>query len=106
MLCHFYLCSEEIVYAVAEAISYEVRAHWNGNRRQGKYTTFSGLSCFSPVINIMRHPLWGRNQVIVDFKFAMELLCVYFCLAIRFEEEPIKFGGLLNLSDYCCKIFH
>ena len=48
---------------VSEAISKEVRAHWNGNRAQGIYSTMSGLSCFSPVINIMRHPLWGRNQV-------------------------------------------
>jgi beta-glucosidase len=51
-----------LIFNVSRAISYEVRAHWNGNRASGKYQTFMGLSCFSPVINIMRHPLWGRNQ--------------------------------------------
>jgi len=63
-------CSPELIYDVAEAISYEVRAQWNGNRKQGKYQTDIGLSCFSPVINIMRHPLWGRNQVNILCYFA------------------------------------
>lgn len=43
-------------------ISYEVRAHWNNNSAHGQYWTYQGLGCFSPVVNIMRHPLWGRNQ--------------------------------------------
>lgn len=57
------LYSDVLVHDVAEATSYEVRAHWNQNRKQGTYASGIGLSCFSPVINIMRHPLWGRNQV-------------------------------------------
>ena len=48
---------------MSQAVSFEVRAAWNANTKQGKYMTNNGLSCFSPVINIMRHPLWGRNQV-------------------------------------------
>lgn len=56
-------CSPNLVFRMAEAISYEVRAQWNNNKKAGKYSTFMGLSCFSPVINILRHPLWGRNQV-------------------------------------------
>ena len=60
MVCIF---SDDLLYKVSEAISLEVRAHWNGNRKQGQYKPNFGLSCFSPVINIMRHPLWGRNQV-------------------------------------------
>ena len=48
---------------MSQAVSFEVRAAWNANKKQGKYMTNNGLSCFSPVINIMRHPLWGRNQV-------------------------------------------
>ena len=43
-------------------MSYELRAFYNDDLRQGIHGK-SGLSCFSPVINIMRHPLWGRNQV-------------------------------------------
>ncbi|XP_052811525.1 uncharacterized protein LOC128239100 [Mya arenaria] len=47
---------------VASAISIEVRAKNNDYVKRGIFTSHTGLSCFSPVINIMRHPLWGRNQ--------------------------------------------
>jgi len=52
----------DLLYNISEAISTEVRAQWNGHAAEKKYDTYVGLSCFSPVINIMRHPLWGRNQ--------------------------------------------
>jgi len=55
-------CSPEVVYNMSQAVSYELRAFYNDDIRQGIHGK-SGLSCFSPVINIMRHPLWGRNQV-------------------------------------------
>ena len=58
------MCSRELVYNMSEAVSYELRAFYNADMRRGVYGK-SGLSCFSPVINIMRHPLWGRNQVTV-----------------------------------------
>lgn len=48
---------------MAAAISTEVRARNNDFIVKGIYQTHTGLNCFSPVINIMRHPLWGRNQV-------------------------------------------
>lgn len=47
---------------MAEATSLEVRAKFNNYSSHGEYGTHKGASCFSPVINIMRHPLWGRNQ--------------------------------------------
>lgn len=53
------------MYKVAEATGVEVRAKNTDFVRRGIFTDHSGLSCFSPVINIMRHPLWGRNQVFV-----------------------------------------
>ena len=52
--------SRDLVGDMAEAISLEVRAHYNN---LSKPKAFYGITCFSPVINIMRHPLWGRNQV-------------------------------------------
>ena len=61
-----YFCtdfSSDIVYQMATMISTEQRAFWNNNSKQGKYLTDFGLSCFSPVINILRHPYWGRAQV-------------------------------------------
>jgi len=54
--------SRELLFNMSVAVSHEVRAYYNEDVRHGIYGK-SGLSCFSPVINIMRHPLWGRNQV-------------------------------------------
>lgn len=57
------LLSTEVICDVASATSIEVRAKFNDYQRRKIYGDHKGISCFSPVINIMRHPLWGRNQV-------------------------------------------
>ncbi|XP_072276006.1 uncharacterized protein [Pyxicephalus adspersus] len=54
--------SPELIARVANATATEVRAKHNYFTSIGNYDDHTGLSCFSPVINIMRHPLWGRNQ--------------------------------------------
>ncbi|KAG9492848.1 hypothetical protein GDO78_001032 [Eleutherodactylus coqui] len=54
--------SPELILKVANATATEVRAKHNYFMSVGNYDDHTGLSCFSPVINIMRHPLWGRNQ--------------------------------------------
>ncbi|XP_069126419.1 uncharacterized protein [Argopecten irradians] len=54
--------STQILHEVAEATGIEVRAKYNDYKKRHQYGTHKGASCFSPVINIMRHPLWGRNQ--------------------------------------------
>lgn len=54
--------STDLIYRVANATATEVRAKHNYFMAIGNYDDHTGLSCFSPVINIMRHPLWGRNQ--------------------------------------------
>ncbi|XP_043915951.1 probable beta-D-xylosidase 5 [Protopterus annectens] len=51
-----------LMYRVANATGTEVRAKNNYFTSVGDYSDHTGLSCFSPVVNIMRHPLWGRNQ--------------------------------------------
>lgn len=53
--------STSLVYNVSVAISREVRAFYNDDIRHAKYGV-NGLSCFDPVVNIARHPLWGRIQ--------------------------------------------
>ena len=55
--------SPKLIHAIAEATAKEVRAKYNNYTKTGQYGDHKGISCFSPVINIMRHPLWGRNQV-------------------------------------------
>lgn len=54
--------SKDVVFRMAEATAIEVRAKFNTYSANNEYGDHKGVSCFSPVINIMRHPLWGRNQ--------------------------------------------
>ena len=55
--------SPELILRVAEATAVEVRGKHNDFVKQGDYASHTGIACFSPVINIMRDPRWGRNQV-------------------------------------------
>ncbi|XP_050390277.1 uncharacterized protein LOC126809650 [Patella vulgata] len=54
--------STDVIYDVARATAIEVRAKNTVFSQQGKYGLGTGLSCFSPVINIMRDSRWGRNE--------------------------------------------
>ncbi|KAK3600412.1 hypothetical protein CHS0354_026645 [Potamilus streckersoni] len=54
--------SPSLMYDVAHATAEEVRAKHVEFVKHGQYGDRTGLSCFSPFMNIMRHPLWGRNQ--------------------------------------------
>ena len=60
----FFFCSKDVLFRVAKAASEEVRARNNDFVGRKQYGVHTGLTCFAPVINIMRHPLWGRSQVI------------------------------------------
>nr|XP_026690371.1 uncharacterized protein LOC100182860 isoform X5 [Ciona intestinalis] len=51
-----------LIYKLAKTIALEARAKHNNFTKNGNFGDHTGLSCFSPVINILRHPLWGRNQ--------------------------------------------
>ncbi|VDL20065.1 unnamed protein product [Hymenolepis diminuta] len=52
----------DLIHAMANATGYEARAKYNAYVRNGEYQDHKGIHCFSPVVNILRHPLWGRNQ--------------------------------------------
>ena len=60
------LSSEDLVYVVAEAIGTEARAVFNNASRNGDFSPMKGISCFAPFVNVMRHPLWGRVQVLTS----------------------------------------
>jgi beta-glucosidase len=47
---------------VADAIGTEGRAKYNEAQRDGDHRRFSGLTFWSPNINIFRDPRWGRGQ--------------------------------------------
>ncbi|XP_077988499.1 uncharacterized protein LOC144442999 [Glandiceps talaboti] len=52
----------DVIFDVARTTAIEVRAKNNDYEKHGEYDNHKGLGCFSPVLNIARHPLWGRNQ--------------------------------------------
>lgn len=53
---------EDLIYRVAEAISDEARAMYYASIAQGYRKQYSGLTFWTPNINIFRDPRWGRGQ--------------------------------------------
>jgi beta-glucosidase len=53
---------EELVHRVATAISDEARAMHNASVQKDRYLKYSGLTFWTPNINIFRDPRWGRGQ--------------------------------------------
>ena len=51
-----------LIKEVARATHVELRAQHNEDMRNGVVKYHHGLNCWSPVINIMRHWAWGRND--------------------------------------------
>ncbi|MFY0685796.1 MAG: glycoside hydrolase family 3 C-terminal domain-containing protein [Cyclobacteriaceae bacterium] len=52
----------ELMNQVATAISDEARAKFNESQRIGNRSRYSGLTFWSPNVNIFRDPRWGRGQ--------------------------------------------
>ncbi|MEZ4828228.1 MAG: glycoside hydrolase family 3 C-terminal domain-containing protein [Bacteroidia bacterium] len=52
----------DLVYRVADAISDEGRAKYNASVALGNRIRYSGLTYWSPNVNIFRDPRWGRGQ--------------------------------------------
>lgn len=53
---------ENLAYEVSSAISDEARAMYNAASAQGNYLRYSGLTFWTPNVNIFRDPRWGRGQ--------------------------------------------
>ena len=53
---------EELQERIAETISDEARAKYNGQSRHGDRDIYKGLTVWSPNINIFRDPRWGRGH--------------------------------------------
>jgi beta-glucosidase len=51
-----------LVGRVADSISTEARAKYNEAQRNNNHSIFYGLTFWSPNINILRDPRWGRGQ--------------------------------------------
>jgi beta-glucosidase len=53
---------EELILRVSTAISDEARAIYNVAQKAGNYKRYSGLTFWTPNVNIFRDPRWGRGQ--------------------------------------------
>ncbi|KAK7107954.1 hypothetical protein V1264_015778 [Littorina saxatilis] len=54
--------SPDLSYRIAVATANEVRAKHNYFISHDIYSGRTGLSCFSPDVDVLRDPRWGRNQ--------------------------------------------
>lgn len=54
--------NDDLLHDVATAISDEARAKHHEANRRGIFEMYTGLSYWSPNINIFRDPRWGRGQ--------------------------------------------
>ena len=52
----------DLALRVSTAISDEARAMYNVYKSKGNYSRYSGLTFWTPNINIFRDPRWGRGQ--------------------------------------------
>ena len=54
--------NEDLVFQMAVAISDEARAKHHEALRRGDHSQYTGLTFWSPNVNIFRDPRWGRGQ--------------------------------------------
>ena len=52
----------DLMYRIGVAISDEARAKFNANQEVGYRGRYSGLTFWSPNVNLFRDPRWGRGQ--------------------------------------------
>ncbi|KAB6146739.1 glycoside hydrolase family 3 protein [Bacteroides xylanisolvens] len=52
----------DLVYRMADAISSEARVYYEQAQEKGNWGKYTGLTFFSPNVNLYRDPRWGRGQ--------------------------------------------
>ncbi len=53
---------EDLIFRMASAISDEARAFYNNANKRNNRGLYTGLTFYSPNVNIYRDPRWGRGQ--------------------------------------------
>lgn len=53
---------EDLLYDVAQVVSTEGRAKYNGYSENGDFGIYKGLTFWAPNVNIFRDPRWGRGH--------------------------------------------
>ncbi len=82
---------EDFHQRVAEVISEEVRAKYNGQSAHGDRDIYKGLTMWSPNINIFRDPRWGRgHETYGEDPYLTSRLGVRFIKGLQGDGKYIK----------------
>jgi len=78
---------EDLIFRVASAISDEARGNYNTAVKNGYRRQYSGLTFWTPNINIFRDPRWGRGQETYgEDPFLTSLLGVAFVKGLQGDD--------------------
>ncbi len=87
-----------LISEVATAISDEARAKHHEFMRQGYREIYTGLTAWSPNINIFRDPRWGRGQETYgEDPYLTARIGVAFVRGLQGEDDPRRPAGRLKL---------
>ncbi|MDR2615745.1 MAG: glycoside hydrolase family 3 C-terminal domain-containing protein [Oscillospiraceae bacterium] len=82
---------EELLQAVAEAISKEARAKYNAASSRGDRGIYKGLTFWSPNVNIFRDPRWGRgHETYGEDPYLTSRLGVSFVRGLQGDGETLR----------------
>src|SRR5215831_17058805 len=91
---------DDLVLAIATAISDEARAKHHAYLRQGSHQRYQGLTFWSPNINIFRDPRWGRGQETYgEDPFLTGKLAVQFIHGLQ-GDDPKYFKTIATVKHY------
>ncbi len=80
--------STDLMRRVATAISDEARAKHHESLRNGDRSQYTGLTCWSPNVNIFRDPRWGRGQETYgECPHLTARMGVEFCKGLQGDDE-------------------
>lgn len=79
---------EEMLEAVADAISTEARAKFNMQQQFGDTDIYKGLTLWAPNVNIFRDPRWGRgHETYGEDPYLTSRLAVRFIQGLQGDDE-------------------
>lgn len=83
---------ENLIYRVFTAVSDEARAKHNLFSTQGSYERYQGLTMWTPTINILRDPRWGRGiETYGEDPFLTSLLGVAAVKGLQGDSKNSKY---------------
>lgn len=95
--------SPQALFDVATVASIETRGKHNDFVKAGSFATHTGASCYSPVINVVRDPRWGRIQETYgEDPYMSGELAANFLTGLHGDDKRFVrvTGGCLHLDAY------